>query len=152
MPPATPADLNATTDTSTPPAATTFHPIPTGQPALTSAQQSSAKAGLSGIGAAFKNVGQPGETASAFNAIYGTGQLSAAPSMGGNQPTPALQPMAPLPALGSVAAANTTINPPNAAMSQSQVSTISDRQAKTNIRDAKKDVYSFLEFLNRGNK
>ena len=111
MPPATPADLNATTDTSTPPAATTFHPIPTGQPALTSAQQSSVKTGLSGIGAAFKNVGQPGETASAFNAIYGTGQLSAAPSMGGNQPTPALQPMAPLPALGAVPQANTTINP-----------------------------------------
>ena len=65
---------------------------------------------------------------------------------------PAL-PMAPssqAPALPMVAGANTSINPFSAQLSQQPTSTISDRRAKTNIKSARRDVNSFLNYLGKG--
>ena len=160
-PPVAPADLDATTPTTsetpaTPAANTPFHPINTGTPLLNTSQQAAAKQGAAGIAASFKNVGQMSNepTNSTFNAIYGTGQLAGAPAMNApsqavltpNLPALSVNP-APSPALGAVNPANTQINAINAGMIQGQSAAISDRRAKTKIVSAKKDIFSFLNQL-----
>jgi hypothetical protein len=53
-------------------------------------------------------------------------------------------------ALGNVSTANTAITPTNINLTQGPIASVaSDRRAKTNITSAKRDVYSFLDYLNK---
>jgi hypothetical protein len=164
-PPTSPADLNApapdpgsgtVAPTAAPTAAPTpFKPIPT-SPLLNQTQQSASSKAASGIQQSFANVGKPGETLASFNAIYGTGQLSGQPSMAPSSQNviqPAI-PMIPSPALGAVNPANTQINPISVNMGQASGTTISDRNAKTQIsqKQAKRDLNDFFNQLNARNK
>lgn len=88
------------------------------------------------------------QNSNSFTAVFGVGKsTNIPPPQSFTLPQVSIAQPAPL---GTVAAGNTAITQFGQSTAAQPVSTISDKRAKTNIKSASKQVYDFLNYLNKG--